>query len=200
MSTPPSDAPPSLRAEHAERTRARLLDAGVALLERGAADLTLRAVAQEAGISERTLYRYFETREQFAEAMVPRLRERSSVPLPESIDALPTYARELFETFERNRGLIEGMVSSAGARDDLRRSRARNLAGMRALIDAGYPDAGARERAAATSALRVLLSGSGWVYLRSSCGLESEQVIEHALWTIDVVLARLRAASRARRR
>lgn len=199
MSRRRAEARPSIRAEHAERTRTRLIEAGLALLARGAEDLTLRAVAVEAGISERTLYRYFETREQFAEALSPRLRERSSVPLPGSAEALNTYARALFETFERNRPLIEGMLASEGAREDLRRSRARNLEAMRALIDASFPRAPKRDRIAAATALRVLLAGSSWVYLRVSCGLENEALIAHAEWTIEAILARLGSPPRKSR-
>lgn len=186
-------APASLRAENAERTRTRLIEAGLALLQQGAADLTLRAVARQAGIAERTLYRYFETREQYTEALGPRLRELAGAPLPESIDGLPQYAQLLFERFEQNRPLVEGIVASSGARADLRGTRARNLAGMRALVDRGFPEAGEAARAAAASALRVLLSGAGWVYLRSSCGLPNDAVIEHARWTIGALFAGLRA-------
>jgi AcrR family transcriptional regulator len=188
---------PSLREQQAELTRERLLEAAVALLERGEHDISLRSIAEEAGVSERTLYRHFEARDELVAALVPRLRERVGAPLPASMAELPGYARTLFERFERNRALVVGMTTSSGAHGDLERTRSQNLRDLRALVDAAFPDAPDAERAAATTALRVLLSGGGWAYLRVSCGLENEALIEHAGWTIAALVDRLTRAAGA---
>lgn len=185
-----------LREQHAQATRERILDAALSLLERGVAELSLRAVAVEAQIAERTLYRYFASREELAAALTPPIRARTSEPLPETFDELPDYARRLFARFEQNAQLVIGMVTSPGLRPDLQKTRSRNLEQLRALVDRAFPNAAPAERAAATASLRVLLSGAGWAYLRASCGLPEEEVVAQACFTIEAVAARLRAGPR----
>jgi AcrR family transcriptional regulator len=60
----------SVRVEHAERTRTRILDAVVALVRaQGNADFTMPEVAAVSGVSLRTLYRYFPTRMALVDAV-----------------------------------------------------------------------------------------------------------------------------------
>lgn len=56
-----------LRAD-AQRNRDRLLDVAVRALADGGADVTLEAIAREAGVGIGTLYRHFPTREALVEA------------------------------------------------------------------------------------------------------------------------------------
>src|SRR5919201_4455712 len=59
----------SLREQHASATRERILGAVADLLERGdAEELTVPDVAAASGISLRTIYRYYPTREELLEA------------------------------------------------------------------------------------------------------------------------------------
>ena len=71
---PPELAPPlpprSIRAENAERTRVRILDAVVDLVgASGTCDFTMPEVAAASGVSLRTLYRYFPSRQHVVDAV-----------------------------------------------------------------------------------------------------------------------------------
>jgi len=187
----------SLRQEQAEATRRRLVEAAVAVIEDGR-QCTMRSTAKEAGVAERTIYRYFESREQLAEAIGEALGPRAGAPLPDSTAELSQYARRLFTTFDDNARLVTNMVFGAALEQDFERSRAKNLADLRAIIDRDYPRAGLRDRRAAAASLRALLSGAGWVYLRISCGLPNAEVIRSAQWSIDTALQRLGRAPRRR--
>ncbi|HEY3869191.1 MAG TPA: TetR/AcrR family transcriptional regulator [Actinocrinis sp.] len=58
-------------AAHRDRTRARILEAAVALLtERGAAGLAMTTLARRAGVARATLYNYFPDAEHVLEALV----------------------------------------------------------------------------------------------------------------------------------
>jgi AcrR family transcriptional regulator len=60
----------SIRAENAERTRVRILDAVVDLVgSRGDCDFTMPEVAAASGVSLRTLYRYFPSRDHIVDAV-----------------------------------------------------------------------------------------------------------------------------------
>lgn len=199
MTRPPRRLTKPLRAQQGDALRERLLQAAVALIE-GGVEPTMRAIAAEAGVAERTIYRYFESRDAFELALRQHLRGRGGVPLCETAAELDGYARSLFETFEANRSFIVAMLTAPWAARPLRGSRRENLSAMRALIDAAYPAAPDGARAAASSTLRALLSGAGWNYLRSGCGLDNESVIAHAQWAVRAVLRSLASRRPARAR
>lgn len=175
--------------------RERLLAATIAIVEEGL-EPTLRAVADAAGISERTLYRYFESRDVLIDAVAPRIGARAGVPLCARADELEAYAASLFGTFEANHELVRALLTSPWLAPHFRKSRAANLAAMRVLIDDGFPRAPLADRRATATALRALLSGASWLYLRDSCALPQDEVLTHARWTVRTLLETLTRASR----
>ncbi len=181
----------TLRDAHADLTRERLLDAAVTLIRKGT-EPTLRAVGQGAGVAERTVYRYFPTREALATAVGPRLNGVAGIPLCDDAAGLEKYAAALFTTFEKNGAFVRMLLTTPWMTAPFRKTRSTNLKALRKLIDAGHPRAPAADRAAATSTLRAVLSGSGWFYLRDSCGLSNAECIAHAQWLVRTVRKALR--------
>jgi AcrR family transcriptional regulator len=176
-----------------DRTRTELLDAAVRLIEQGE-EPTMRAVASEAGVGERTVYRYFENRDVLGEALEAHVMPRLGVPLCASVDELDDYIAELYGLFEQNRRLTVAMVASTWAQPDLARTRSRNLRALTELLAGAFPDADPAEVAAAAGTLRTVVSGAGWTYQRVSCGLPNGAVIANAQWLAGVVLQRLSEA------
>jgi AcrR family transcriptional regulator len=183
----------SLRSDQARAVRERILLAALAEVEAGG-EPTMRAVARRAGVAERTIYRYFTTREALQEAVLHEIRTRSSAPMAESVDGLADYLRELFTTFDRNRRLVRVLLTAPWSPTPV--TRPRNLEALRRLLDAAFPGAPEADRASAAASLRVLYSAAGWLYL-ADCGLDLEASIRHVHWNTEVVLARLREASGA---
>ncbi len=75
----------SLRRQRATETRERIIAAGSALL-RGSSvrdwqGLTMRAVAQKAGVNERTVYRHFANERGLHDAVMHRLEEEAGIEL-----------------------------------------------------------------------------------------------------------------------
>ena len=74
---------PSVRAEHLERTRARILDTVVALVgERGDCEFTMPEVADASEVSLRTLYRYFPSRQHVVDAVARVADQAAASDLP----------------------------------------------------------------------------------------------------------------------
>jgi AcrR family transcriptional regulator len=75
----------SLRRQRATQTRERIIAAGSALL-RGSSvrdwrGLTMRAVAEQAGVNERTVYRHFGNEQGLHDAVMHRLEEEAGIEL-----------------------------------------------------------------------------------------------------------------------
>jgi AcrR family transcriptional regulator len=72
-----------VRRKRAAETRARIVESGSALVRGFPSwdwrDLTFRAVAEQAGVSERTVYRYFANERELHRAVMRRLEEEAGV-------------------------------------------------------------------------------------------------------------------------
>ncbi len=80
-----------LRADQVAATRERIIDATVRVMARGLADVTMPAVAREAGVSVPTVYRHFATKRDLFAALQPHLQQRMGIDRivnPTSIEGL----------------------------------------------------------------------------------------------------------------
>jgi AcrR family transcriptional regulator len=133
----PPTGPRPLRAD-AQRNRARLLDAAVRAFSHAGAEVTLEAIAKDAGVGIGTLYRHFPTREALVEA---------------------TYRNELARLCDAATDLLGGMPPDEAMRSWMDRfvdymTTKRGMAdALRAVIaSGGNPFAESRDRLTATIA------------------------------------------------
>ena len=94
------------RTVRAERTRQALVDALLGLLDSGVLSPTAAAIAQRAGVSERSLFQHFPDREALFEAVARQQYERvmptlrpvdASLPLADRIDEFTRQRARLYE-------------------------------------------------------------------------------------------------------
>lgn len=90
-----------LRRQLAAQTRARIVAAGAELVHGFSSwnwrDLTVRAVAEHAGVSERTVYRHFSNERELQDAVMRRLHEEAGVTLEGlELDQLGNVANRVF--------------------------------------------------------------------------------------------------------
>lgn len=107
----PSDGDRPLRAR-GEQTRLRLLEAGASVLPaRGYHDARVDDIADAAGVSHGTFYRYFVNKDDFfrvlAEAASARMIELiDRLRIDADVDELRAWLREWFRTYEADGGVI----------------------------------------------------------------------------------------------
>jgi AcrR family transcriptional regulator len=92
----------TLRRERAAETRDRIVTAGSELLHRSAVrdwqGLTVRAVAERAGVNERTIYRYFGNERGLRDAVMHRQEEEAGIDLAGmKLDDIADIASRIFE-------------------------------------------------------------------------------------------------------
>ena len=102
----------SLAALHADQTERIILEAAIAVLEDDAFNgLTARAVARRAGIAERTIFRYFASRDEFLDAIGREItRILQMPPAPTTIDELLAMPRRLYQAFEPHAKVIQAVL------------------------------------------------------------------------------------------
>lgn len=138
----PENAPRPLRAD-ARRNRERLLDAAVRAFSRPGAEVTLDAVAKDAGVGIGTLYRHFPTREALVEAAYRNELAKLCDSAEDLLGQLPPDAatRAWMDRFvdylATKRGMADAlrMVIAAGS-NPYAQSRDRLIATLTRLLDA----------------------------------------------------------------
>lgn len=171
--------PASLAERHLDQTRQWILAAATDLLEQeGVAVLTNAAVAERAGVSERTVYRHFSTRDDLIDALGRAVAERLATPsVPQTPLALLDYPAQLFASFEARPTLTRAALSTevfARLRDG---PAAQRWAAVQAMIKERRPDLHAEDCRAAAANIRYLLSASTWHYYRHQFGFSAEQTV-----------------------
>ena len=120
-----------LRAEQAEDTRGRILDAALRVMASGVASRSMPAVAREAGVSVPTCHlRHFGTKADLLAAMYPHAARRSGLdklPDPTSLRDVRTSLRAFFEHIDALDDMARAAMASPVA-DEVRHADARRVA------------------------------------------------------------------------
>jgi AcrR family transcriptional regulator len=157
-----------LRAD-AQRNRDKLLDAAVRAFSRGGPEVTLEAIAKDAGVGIGTLYRHFPTREALVEAAYRNELARLCGVVPEVLAAEPPdrATRIWMDRFVDYMATKHGMADAlraviASGGNPFAESRDRLLAAVTALLEAGVA-AGTLRSDIAPSDVLTSLSGVSMV-------------------------------------
>jgi AcrR family transcriptional regulator len=151
-----------------DMTQRLILQAGLRTLEEdAAAELTMRAVAKASGISERTMFRYFATRDDLLDALAAELvRTLALQPHPRTIDDLVAMPAALYRSFEEKRNLMRASLQSELSNHIRATFAKERWIAVGKLIDAFAPRAPEPRRKIASANIRFYLSGSTWHYYR----------------------------------
>jgi len=133
----------TLRAD-AQRNRGRLLDAAVRAFSQDGPDVTLDAIAKDAGVGIGTLYRHFPTREALVEAAYRSELARLCDAVPGLLRAMPpdeamrAWMDRFVDYMTTKRGMADALravIASGG--NPYAQSRGRLTAAITTLLDAG---------------------------------------------------------------
>ena len=142
----PDTGPKRLRAD-AQRNRDRLLDAAVRAFSQDGPDVTLDAIAKDAGVGIGTLYRHFPTRESLVEAAYRNELERLCDAVSGLLQTTPpdvatrAWMDRFVDYMTTKRGMADALravIASGG--NPFAESRNRLIAAITTLLDAGAAD------------------------------------------------------------
>lgn len=178
------------RAEGTAATRARILDAVLALItEGGVHDTSMEAIASRAGVTRVTLYRTFGSKQALLEGFVLQALADARLDRVDAAHVHPDVRTAVRQVLRANCQ----MFTHLGGAMPFALELARSDADMRALIDATYH--GRRHRAMEVLAARVVTEGAaapGWTKARIADSLlvlsshEAYQtLVEHRGRSID---------------
>jgi len=180
----------SLRDEQATVTRERILEAVGAIFEREPdAAFSFDDLSREAGVSRRTIFRYFKDKDALLDAFLSRTNERLGVPVWPTCEAdLLDLPPNLFEALERNSGTVHALnVSVAGREVRLRDNKARQAA-FRASLKNVSKNLSPEEKGYLEAVVHLLFTTSAWQIMKDHWHLQGREAGQASAWAIGLLL------------
>ncbi|MEA3054917.1 MAG: hypothetical protein QOD30_349 [Actinomycetota bacterium] len=179
-----------LRDRQRAATRDQIIDAvHVLLTEEHPATLSMAQVAERAGTSLRTLYRYFPTKE----ALVEAASESFQVPADViggrvTLATLPTYLHASWTGFTASIGAIRAQHLSPAGRTIRLRRVPRSRRAVRSALESEHLPLSDDDQARLADLLIALISSSMYLELVDRLGHHDEDAVRLAAWAVTAAV------------
>ncbi len=181
-----------LRSRQRELGRQAIVDACAGLVtERHHLDFSMKEVAERAGVSLRTVYNHFATREDLLDALGAVMDEQSEALGSrnardlETCDDLLHAVRSNAVIFDQLGGISEALAQMPLADVGRDADRAARTKLITDFIARQMPSAPADDAHAIAVVLRHLLSHRSWFWLTREYGLDTADFIRVVIWAIE---------------
>lgn len=198
MTTKPVE---SLRERQKRMARESILQAAAdEIAERGLNDFSLQAVAARAGLSIRTLYNYFEGRDQLFVALGEwsnELTARSGAWVRvENLDGLPDAVPRVWRTWDDQENIYRALLridaaESTEAASRLRAERRDRTEQIMAAVSERRPDLPAEEIEEIATFVHAVLGPVVWERMRLLSGLTTERSGPVTTWALQLIVEAL---------
>ena len=184
----------TLREAQAAVTRERILSAVADLLERGGAeDVTMPEVAEASGASLRTIYRYYQTRDQLLEAAGRWIGdELLKHPYPSNLDEVADLFQEGCADFDERPGLVRALALSQLGREVRGYRRRERLDSIRRSVRDELAGLDEKQLDQAEAVFAYLHNMLAYTFIREESGMSGEEIGEAVGWAIRTLTADLR--------
>jgi AcrR family transcriptional regulator len=184
----PSNDHRSLREQQVDLTRDLIVRAFRSLLETDHPDaITYAQVAEAAGVSLRTVYRYFPTRADLLRSAAEWFREFTDGARwddPRSVRDMAGAIPQLGRLFDEHTNVFRALADDA-----LEQPRRDAVAAALAEVSCDLPDDEVRRAEALLSYIR---SGRAWLVLHDRYGLDGDEIVAALDWASSTLLEDLR--------
>lgn len=189
-----------LRAEQAAATRARILDAAIDLLRAtDSGDVAIPEVAERAGVSVRTAYRAFPSREDLLEGVLAELSLRFEAiagTMPTTLDEYAASAEGAVRAVYEVEPLFRAMFATPAGRELHRGTAPRRREAIDAMLTAELADLTAEQRRRFIPIAHLLSSSRSVLLLKDYHDLDVDDAVAAVRWALATVVAAVRDPER----
>ena len=181
-----------LRAQHAEETRARILDSTFRLMVDGIANLSIPAVARDAGVSIPTIYRHFGSKTALLAALYPHMARRvglDKLPDPDSLDNLRAGIKAHFGRLDSLDDLDRAAFASPAAAEVRHATMPLRNERLRRFVDAVGPNLAVADRDRITRLLVIMTTTASLRMWRDNLGSSVDEAADDIDWVVRAALA-----------
>lgn len=185
----------SLRDQQQKLTREIILRSVADQLETGeASEITLPDVARRAGVSVRTVYRHFVSREDLFREAADWISAHlfGASQMPETIAELAADYRENLVAFDEHPNLVRAMAISRAGNSVRSARRGRRLESLGRALGEVTDNLSPDERRQVEALFGYLVNMLAWVTMRDEYGLSGEQIAKAMDWALEALIDDLR--------
>ena len=187
-------ARPALRRRQADLATAAILDTLRHHLEQGDADeVSMETLAEEAGVSRRTLYRYFPSRTHLLEAASTWIRDEVlQLPIEIGDQGIAASFRAAAARLDEHPRLARALLRTGTGRAVRAGYRTQRVEAIRRALRREVPGLSRRDLDRAAAVLGYLCSSNAWITIQEESSLDASAAQAAVVWAIETLLARLR--------
>ena len=176
-----------VRRQRALETRERIIEAGCKLLRRSSIrdwrSLTMRGVAELAGVNERTVYRYFGNERGLRDAVMHRLEEKAGIELEGMrLEDVTGFASRIFSHVSSYPGRPKPPLDPTLSDANVRQKNA-----LLAALAERTANWSVSQRTSAAAVLDVLWNVATYERLAADWEMDRDRAIETVGWAIGLV-------------
>lgn len=205
-----TSAEPTLRGQQKDLARRLIVDATArVILRSGIHQFSMQEVADEAGVSLRTLYRYFASREELVDGVgreIDRILGEEGLfsllfEAPVTASSIAAHVTAALEAAEAQSGDLARawlvIDTATGARSESSRRRDRLV---RDAVASLAPQLAPQDADCVSAAVRVVASSRSWRLLRDNLGLSAGEAARAFEWAVRTLLEAAEAGRGPERR
>ena len=187
-------------------TRKAILEAvAVEIAESGLTEFSIQGVADRAGVTHRTVYNYFPTREALNDAFAEHVeallagQKIANAEVGVGVGGLPKLAEHMHTSVGGAAVHLQAYVMitiATGKAARVFRDRSKKI---EKRIDEEFGSLGPGVAKLVTSSIRMFLSSSGWFLLKKHHGLSAEEAGRVSEWAVRVLLDAVRKGDAPKR-
>ncbi len=186
-----------LRQQQANDTRRAILEAASELVvEDGLANFSMRDVAAAAGVSERTVYNHFDTRQAVLDGLTDyvaeRLHELGLQDDPRDIEDMTGRIVAINRAFDTIGAPARAMARLTAAQGQPSTAAVERTAHFRERFADVLDPLPADEAERCFAMIRTVVSSTTWLRLREEFGLGSDDTAQAIAWALEALLDDLR--------
>ena len=181
-----------LRAQQADETRRRILDATLRVMAGGLASLSIPAVAREAGVSVPTIYRHFRTKAELLKETYPHVARRAGfdgLPHPRTLEELRDVIRDIFDRIDSLDDLARAAAASPGGEEARRALMPDRYERIHRLGDSIEPKLSKADHDRITRLLMILTSSAALRTWRDHLGSSVDEAADDVDWIVRAAIA-----------
>lgn len=181
-----------LREAQAKATKERILKAAFDVFKAlgNQEDITFKAIAEKASVTEMTVYRHFPNREILLQSLWGKMNSQIGVNLPETIDDLLAHNTEAYLGFERmGPQMLVGIMTKEGREIRLSQKDKRQKSYLKIAKEVN-PKLSSKKKKQLAAILQLLQSTYAWDSMKTNWDMNPKEIAEATRLAMESIIAK----------